>query len=106
MVAERGTIYVDAGGGNDNELLWVKTSVYPASTGWVSMRSYVANESALPTGMVFPFIGNPLVPPAGSVWANGQLLVNATPANVPLFNLIGNSAILPGIPFVGFVYNF
>src|SRR5690606_22528006 len=65
-----------------------KTTI-SGTSGWISLRQYVSNESALPTGSLIPWVGSTGDPlPAGTSLCNGgNLAVNANTQD--LANLIG-----------------
>lgn len=91
VVGTTGDLYVDRGGATANTLLYIKTTP-SGNTGWVSMRSYVAGESALPPGIPFLYLGDPVgSPPANGIYMNGQLVSATDPLNTALYALIGNS---------------
>lgn len=83
-----GDEYVDTTATNPNLMKWMKTTS-SGTSGWVSVRSYVANESALPTGALLPWTGLTTDPiPTGFSLCNGaNLAVNAS--TQALADLIG-----------------
>jgi hypothetical protein len=83
-----GDLYVDKAATNANLAVWVKMTA-SGTSGWQSLRSYVANESSFPTGALVPWSGLTTDPiPVGfSLCQGGNLAINASTQD--LADLIG-----------------
>lgn len=92
VTANRGTLYIDRNV-PANASLWLKTTD-ASNTGWVSFRQFAANESALPTGSVLPYLGT--VAPSGFVLANGNAYASTGGTYDALFAIIGQNYGTPG----------